>query len=430
MANRESWGKNKPPMGSVRNAAHLLSHELIGHWLFNENGGGIAHDSSGRNFHAVLKNGPIWSNDGILFDGTDDYLEGTGNTLFAFTTPFSVSFWIKAIGTPAIYDGIIGFVDTNGSWSIGWGLYWNGATSMRFFAGNYATQGVNENVATPSNWNHICAVYNGSSVFLYVNGISTTSQAVTITAGNDILRIGELRTIGTGHSYNHSGLLKDVRIYKRKLSQQEVFVLCAVPFKDFQFAKRRNIIGASQAFTADPPVETRTFVIPAVTASFSVSIVASAPVETHTFVLPTQSASYAVAYTASVTEESHSFIIPSVTASYSVNTTASVTEQSSSFVIPSVTASHFVVVSADAASQNATFSIPSVSCSFSIVFTASCSSVSLLANISIVDLGLSTNLPSVNRAVSSINGETRLAKPSWDNRLVTASFPSRTNNTL
>lgn len=246
MANRLPYNRIKPPCGSSINRSHALSNGLVACWLFNENGGTKINDISGRNNNGTLTNGPVWNNYALSFDGTDDYIDCGNSPLLAFTTPFTVSFFAKASSTPAQYDGLIGFNDTSGSWSIGWGFYWNSGSQMRFFAGSYSIGGTNESVTTPGIWHQYTGVYNGSKVFLYIDGINTTNTTTVATAGDDILRIGELRTFGGAHSYNFNGEMFGVRLYNRALTYNEIIELYRNPFGNLLAPTRKKFIYQQQ----------------------------------------------------------------------------------------------------------------------------------------------------------------------------------------
>jgi hypothetical protein len=74
-------------------------------WRFDETGGTTAIDSAG-DMHGTLVNGPAWTNGGLYFDGTDDYVE-LPDVLNGLTNGFTISLWVKPeFGFPfyALYD--------------------------------------------------------------------------------------------------------------------------------------------------------------------------------------------------------------------------------------------------------------------------------------------------------------------------------------
>ena len=76
-------------------------------------------------------------------------------------------------------------------------------------------------------WTHLAATYNGSTLRLYVNGISVSSRSMTgtLNSSNMPLRIGG--TLNFDEWYR--GLIDDVRIYNRSLSAAEIQTDMATP---------------------------------------------------------------------------------------------------------------------------------------------------------------------------------------------------------
>ena len=117
---------------------------LVGHWTFDENGGTVATDFSGRGNSGTLTNGPTFVagklGKALSLDGTDDYVD-VGSSASLAPSTLSVSFWTKNNSNPASLDGLM--CKTNGTTgSQGWGFYYNSASVIRFFV-----QGWNTNFA-------------------------------------------------------------------------------------------------------------------------------------------------------------------------------------------------------------------------------------------------------------------------------------------
>jgi hypothetical protein len=74
----------------------------------------------------------------------------------------------------------------------------------------------------PNKWYHVAGVYNGSWMFMYVNGKLNNSKAVSMTqihSNTDPFQMGK---ISNSASY-YNGLLEEVAIYHRALSAQEIY---------------------------------------------------------------------------------------------------------------------------------------------------------------------------------------------------------------
>ena len=76
-----NWANQKPPLGYPLDKQNPLAQGLVGCWLFNEAGGGIANDISGYGNHGTLTgmaNPPTatsgWVGNGLRFDGLNDFV--------------------------------------------------------------------------------------------------------------------------------------------------------------------------------------------------------------------------------------------------------------------------------------------------------------------------------------------------------------------
>ena len=67
-----------------------INEGSVGWWPIWEGAGGKCLDTSGKNNHGTLANGPVWA-DGLKFDGTDDYVNAGGAGNFT-NTDFSIAF--------------------------------------------------------------------------------------------------------------------------------------------------------------------------------------------------------------------------------------------------------------------------------------------------------------------------------------------------
>ena len=77
-------------------------------------------------------------------------------------------------------------------------------------------------------WSHLAATFNGTALKLYVNGdlIRTTNISGNIATSADVLQIGG-NTVFTDEYFK--GLIDDVRIYNRVLTQSEIFTDMSTP---------------------------------------------------------------------------------------------------------------------------------------------------------------------------------------------------------
>jgi hypothetical protein len=185
-----------------------------------------AADSSGNGRFGVLCNGPIWRpGDGKIggamkFDGADDYIEVRDESSFDITSRITVSAWIKVNAFTKSYQAIV--TKGNNAWRI---QRWSNTNYIEF-----ACTGLSHNPygsvlgdisVNDGQWHHVAGVYDGSRIYLYVDGIlnASTASSGTINTNNFKVLLGE-----NAQERNRywNGLIDDVRVYNRDLSAAEI----------------------------------------------------------------------------------------------------------------------------------------------------------------------------------------------------------------
>jgi hypothetical protein len=189
---------------------------LVAAYGFDETSGTMTRDASpadndGR-VHGAARTKTAKGGRALSFDGRDSVSVERPGALVA-ESPLTLEAWIRpASGSgsaqPVVFDGVGGAVSALFAGS-GSGLAFASATSGK----------VRARAAVAANrWSHIAATYDGRQVRVYVNGdLDTTAGATAQTApGKASLSIG-----GSGKR-GFRGMLDDVRIYSRALSEQEI----------------------------------------------------------------------------------------------------------------------------------------------------------------------------------------------------------------
>ena len=208
---------------------------LIAHWKLDEVEGDIAYNSIGDN-HGILSGNPAWQpNSGLVagaleFDGIDDCIS-TDFVLNPNDGPFSVFAWIKGASLGQV---IISQTDDTFS---GCGETWLG---MDASSGNLMTGLApppigrfkpmpleSEFVITDGQWHHIGFVWDSSYRFLYVDGVEVAKDTRALTqplmSSNGGLYIGVSKDLDVSSFF--SGMIDDVRIYNKALSEEEIAAL-------------------------------------------------------------------------------------------------------------------------------------------------------------------------------------------------------------
>jgi hypothetical protein len=192
-----------------------------------------AADSSGNARHGTYVNGPTQNSDTPLpvlfsdpfsrdFDGSDDYVD-LGD-IANFTTNFSVSAWVN----PATMDAdrqIVsrGYDGTNTQWELKTSTA-GGKVFFRSWQGGHV--GVESSATIPTEtWTHLVGTFDGTTWRIYINGTldnSAVAAAPLVTARHAV--IGGVDT-PTGFRQLWDGLIDDVRIYDRALTNEEIDAL-------------------------------------------------------------------------------------------------------------------------------------------------------------------------------------------------------------
>jgi hypothetical protein len=146
------------------------------------------------------------------FDGTGDYLQIADSSAFTFGSgDFTVEFWIYSSNTSLTL--IIGQNNGNPSPS-SFDVRYNGTTITGNIFSSGTTYAVAESMSKNA-WHHVALVRNGTSLRIYVDGVSTSSTAVSTVSVNDssnVLRIGA--SSETTPDYYFNGYMTDARIVK------------------------------------------------------------------------------------------------------------------------------------------------------------------------------------------------------------------------
>jgi len=197
---------------------------LVGRWKFDETSGTIAADSSGNGIDGELVGDPQWVpgkiNGALEFDGNGDYVNCGNVPELQIQNQITMACWIKVATFTRNWATILSMGDS--SYRLGRGesnfalhMGMNGVTSSPYAWFDGRTT-VNDD-----QWHHVTGVYDGTEARIYIDGVLDNSQAATgqINASGFPLYIGE-NAQATGRYWN--GLIDDVRIYNRAISEEEI----------------------------------------------------------------------------------------------------------------------------------------------------------------------------------------------------------------
>jgi len=196
-------------------------------WLkFNEGGGNIAYDSSFYNNHGTIY-GATWT-DGkfgkaLSFDGVDDYVEVPDSESLRITGDLTMIAWVYPELDVSAYQGICGkgmkgegfmAVDTRyGDYLLAW-RQGDGSNIYTHNFPNFFTLG--------EKWYFVAVVRDGNTLKAYRDGefFDSLTFSYTVGATSTNFYVGRRED---GWYFN--GLIDEVRIYNRALSEEEIKML-------------------------------------------------------------------------------------------------------------------------------------------------------------------------------------------------------------
>ena len=199
---------------------------LVGWWKFDDGGGTTAADSSGNGLTATLYNSPVWTagkiGDAVNFLGGSDYVSVPDSPSLGGMSALTVSAW--AYLTNGTAQQVIASKRHSGSPYYSYILsVANNNPSFGVVNSSSAEATASDNTASvPNNqWFFLVGVYDGSQVYIYLNGSLIGWQSAltgTVFDSNGNLNFGVGATPGT----SLDGKVDDVRIYNRALSATEI----------------------------------------------------------------------------------------------------------------------------------------------------------------------------------------------------------------
>jgi hypothetical protein len=205
-----------------------LQQGLVGYWPFCGN----ALDESGNNNHGTVNGATLttdrFGNQGSAygFDGTN-YISVPNSSTFSFDSSnnFSIAFWQKKTNTSNDWQVMLSHACSNGNGYGGYQLGLNG--NLSFELGTTANEIFNGGDIQVDNWNFITLTMDRQSdtAKIFQNGslvgkqIVLPNQTYSPTCSPSLL-FGAERNYWNQYYFN--GLLDDIAIWNRALSQQEI----------------------------------------------------------------------------------------------------------------------------------------------------------------------------------------------------------------
>lgn len=227
---------------------YVPSNGLVGWWPFNGN----ANDESVNGLNGTVTNATLTTdrfgntNSAYSFNGTNSFISVPDNNSLDLTNQYTLSCWINIPDysvNPSLPDGS---GNTDGQRTIfgkpgnsGWATGYNFTTVPTGLSTSIASTAAHmsccPNEAVISNtspnlntWYYLVAVYDGSTLSLYINGSLDNSIQTAFTLDNSAepLYIGKEFTNVNNNWYRwFKGKIDDIGIWNRALAQHEVTAL-------------------------------------------------------------------------------------------------------------------------------------------------------------------------------------------------------------
>jgi hypothetical protein len=200
---------------------------LVAAWGFDEGAGTNANDATGNGHTGVISNAE-WRPAGrfggaLLFNGVDSWVTVVDAADLRLANGMTVEAWVL----PTHIDGFETVVLKERPGGLSYALYANNAESgpgvptgwVQTQAG-YDLGASGTSIVPLNNWTHLATTYDGQAVRLYVNGVLVRTVDVLgdMETSATPLRIGGNAVWGE----YFSGLIDEVRVYNRALTQAEV----------------------------------------------------------------------------------------------------------------------------------------------------------------------------------------------------------------
>lgn len=187
----------------------------------------IAEDVTGNGNDGALLNGPVWETNGklggaIRFDGVDDLIQVPDRpALRPAGGPYTLMAWFKT--TDLSLGAIVAKRQVVSPWSQLL-VYMSGGQSLALYRSDANNREEFRSTSTDLNdgqWHHFALVIGSNSGTFYIDGAEqdkTIDVGVPNPRNMNPLRIGQ----GGDGFLPYSGLVDDIRIYKRVLSAEEI----------------------------------------------------------------------------------------------------------------------------------------------------------------------------------------------------------------
>ena len=211
--------------------AQAADPDLVAHWKFDDGSGTTATDSSVNGNDGTFVGEPEWVagklGGALDFDGNNEYVDCGNDEIFSITDAFSVTVWINWREPTVDWQTVIAKGDNT------WRIARGGSTQTMDFGFDDGTRGwaaARTASDCPLNeWHHVAATIDkieGAKIYLdgVLEGTNPDTEGISTGGTNYPVFIGE-NSQAAGRFW--IGLIDDVRVYKRVLTESEILGVMA-----------------------------------------------------------------------------------------------------------------------------------------------------------------------------------------------------------
>ena len=211
---------------SISTSEDVNDSLIIGYWTFNEGSGDSAYDLSDNGNHFRLLNGVSWVNGlngtAVEFDGIDDMGICVHKPCQAGMTALTIEavIWLERYPDTLDWGPIVNKWGPGSSYDDAWGLDIDMYPPRGLHSVVVGNSTVHLNSATPiplQTWVHVVAVWEGSEMAFYINGVKTDSGTVT-DIGSIQNAVTELRLGHNVSLHYYEGKIDQLALYKSAIS--------------------------------------------------------------------------------------------------------------------------------------------------------------------------------------------------------------------
>jgi hypothetical protein len=211
--------------------ADAADPNLVGYWTFDEGSGTIVHDSSGQGNDGTIEGAPQWVagkiGGAMQFDGDGDQIQLKSVFTTLGSSSNTVAAWIKVplagtegLGATERVGNLLGTY--NDSPNSNWELHAAGQMRLWWNGGEIDARGTTD--LRDNTWHHIAWVRDKATNanYMYIDG-QLESRIATLGADITFSTTHRIAADNRGASTpNWHGLLDDLQVYTRALSQEEI----------------------------------------------------------------------------------------------------------------------------------------------------------------------------------------------------------------